>query len=53
MYDGAGRISGRSSGEGLSTGTHLQISNLDFGVTESDIKVSWKSHFLLICLMFL
>lgn len=42
MFDGAGnrgnvRTSGRRT-EGLSTGTHLQISNLDFGVTESDIK---------------
>jgi len=42
MYDGAGARSERSSGgrrsEGLSTGSHLQIANLDFGVTESDIK---------------
>lgn len=41
MYDGAG--AGRRGGksEGLSTGTHLQISNLDFGVTEADIKVNF------------
>ena len=41
MYDGAGGRgnTGRRS-EGLTTGSHLQISNLDFGVTESDIKVS-------------
>lgn len=43
MYDGAGnkgnaRANGGRRTEGLSTGTHLQISNLDFGVTESDIK---------------
>jgi len=48
MYDGAGgrtnsAIRSKSGGvarrsEGLSTGSHLQISNLDFGVTESDIK---------------
>jgi len=39
MYDGAG--AGRRGGskpEGLTTGAHLQISNLDFGVTEVDIK---------------
>ena len=39
MYDGVG--GGRRGGkvEGLTTGAHLQISNLDFGVTEVDIKV--------------
>lgn len=43
MYDGAGRRSsaGGSSG-GLTTGGQLQISNLDFGVTESDIRVWFK-----------
>ena len=45
MYDGVGRRSSAGGGvtrrsEGLSTGgSHLQISNLDFGVTESDIRV--------------
>lgn len=43
MYDGAGAgrrgsVGGRGKPEGLSTGSHLQISNLDFGVTESDVK---------------
>lgn len=39
MYDGAGsRASGGRRSEGLTTEAHLQISNLDFGVTESDIK---------------
>jgi len=43
MFDGAGRrgnarTTGGRRSEGLSTGSHLQISNLDFGVTESDIK---------------
>lgn len=40
MFDGSSSR-GRSnigSSDGLVTGTHLQISNLDFGVTESDIK---------------
>lgn len=43
-YDGPGRgVNGgpggrRSGGEGVTTGAHLQIANLDFGVTESDIK---------------
>jgi len=35
MYDG---IPSSGGNRGLSTGTHLQISNLDFGVTEADIK---------------
>jgi len=41
MYDGAGAGTSRRGGkpEGLSTGAHLQISNLDFGVTEADVKV--------------
>lgn len=40
MYDGAGGGAGRRGGkpEGLTTGSHLQISNLDFGVTESDVR---------------
>lgn len=33
-----GGAGGQSPGGGLSTGTHLQISNLDFGVTEADVK---------------
>jgi len=39
MYDGVsgGRRDGGAKG-GLTTGSHLQISNLDFGVTEADIK---------------
>lgn len=39
MYDGAA-TGGRRGGkvEGLTTGAHLQISNLDFAVTEVDIK---------------
>jgi len=45
MYDGAGAgargrrsDSGISGRVGVSTGAHLQISNLDFGVTETDVK---------------
>ena len=47
MYDGAsaGRRDGGAKG-GLTTGSHLQISNLDFGVTEADIKVLFNSIFL-------
>lgn len=37
MYDGAGKRGGAAK-TGLSTGSHLQISNLDFGVTEADVK---------------
>ena len=40
-YDGAGRSGGSGAArraEGVTTGAHLQIANLDFGVTESDIK---------------
>ena len=46
MYDGAsaGRRDGGAKG-GLTTGSHLQISNLDFGVTEADIKVFFKEEF--------
>jgi len=40
MYETRGRNNTRTEGGsgGLSTGTQLQISNLDFGVTESDIR---------------
>jgi THO complex subunit 4 len=45
MYDkptgnasGSTRLSGRRSGDGLRTGGHLQISNLEFNVSEADIK---------------
>ena len=46
MFDGSssrGRPTGGSS-DSLSTGSHLQISNLDFGVTESDIRVSFLKN---------
>lgn len=39
-FDGPARNGGAGArrSEGVSTGAHLQIANLDFGVTESDIK---------------
>ena len=49
LFDGdTGFRGGRNRGGGISTGCKLSISNLDFGVSDSDIQVNLRS-FALVC----
>lgn len=51
LFDGdTGFRGGRNRGGGISTGCKLSISNLDFGVSDSDIQVNLRS-FDLVCFL--